>query len=62
MINKYIKHARDVKISFDKLLKYLGLDNLDDLPDVISKDQKQANEIETYLIFSYYSPIKHHLL
>ena len=49
MINKYIKHARDVKISFDKLLKYLGLDNLDDLPDVISKDQKQANEIETYL-------------
>jgi hypothetical protein len=49
MINKYIKHAKDVKISFDKLLKYLGLDNLDDLPDVISKDQKQANEIETYL-------------
>ena len=49
MINKYIKHARDVKISFDKLLKYLGLDNLDDLPDIISKDQKQANEIETYL-------------
>ena len=31
------------------MLKYLGLDNLDDLPDVISKDQKQANEIETYL-------------
>ena len=49
MINIYIKHARDVKISFDKLLKYLGLDNLDDLPDIISKDQKQANEIETYL-------------
>ena len=49
MINKYIKHARDVKISFDKLLKYLGLDNLGDLPDIISKDQKQANEIETYL-------------
>ena len=49
MINKYIRHARDVKISFDKLLKYLGLENLNDLPDVISKDQKQANEIETYL-------------
>lgn len=49
MINKYIRHARDVKISFGKLLKYLGLENLNDLPDVISKDQKQANEIETYL-------------
>ena len=49
MINKYIKHAHDVKISFDKLLKYLGIESLNDLPDIISKDQKQANEIETYL-------------
>ena len=49
MINKYIKHSRDVKISFDKMLKYLGLENLNELPDIISKDQKQVNEIETYL-------------
>jgi hypothetical protein len=49
MINKYIKHAHDIRISFDKLLKYLGLENLSDLPDIIDKDQKQVTEIEIYL-------------
>ena len=49
MINKYIKHVHDIRISFDKLLKYLGLENLSDLPDIIDKDQKQVTEIEIYL-------------
>ena len=49
MINKYIKHTHDIRISFDKLLKYLGLENLSDLPDIIDKDQKQVTEIEIYL-------------
>ena len=49
MINKYIKHSHDIRISFDKLLKYLGLENLSDLPDIIDKGQKQVTEIEIYL-------------
>ena len=49
MLNKYTKHAKDVKISLDKLLKFFGLDELEILPDVIAKELKQLNDIDTYL-------------
>ena len=49
MLNRYTKHAKDVKISLDKLLKFLGLDELAILPDVIAKELKQLNEINIYL-------------
>ena len=32
MLNKYIKYANEIRIAFDKLLLYLGLEKLDQLP------------------------------
>ena len=49
MLNKYTKHAKDVRISLDKLLTFSGLDDLQILPDVIAKELKQLNEIDAYL-------------
>ena len=49
MLNKYIKHANDLRISFDKLTQFLGVNNLYDLPEVFEKDQKQISDIEAYL-------------
>jgi len=49
MLNKYIKHANDLRISFDKLSQFLGVHSLYDLPEVFEKDQKQMSDIEAYL-------------
>ena len=49
ILDKYIKHANLIRISFDKLLKYLGLENLETLPEIYTKDQKQMTTVETYL-------------
>ena len=49
MLNKYIKHANYLRISFEELTKFLGINNLSDLPEVIQKEQKQMTDIETYL-------------
>ena len=49
MLEKYIKHANLIRTSFDKLLKFLGLESLETLPEIFTKDQKQMTAVETYL-------------
>ena len=49
MLEKYIKHANQIRTSFEKLLEYLGLENYESLPEIFSKDQKQMTSVETYL-------------
>ena len=49
MLEKYIKHANQIRISFEKLLEYLGLEKYESLPEIFSKDQKQMTSVETYL-------------
>ena len=49
MLNKYIKHANDIRTSFEKLVKFLGLEQIGSLPEIFRKDQKQMADIETYL-------------
>lgn len=49
ILEKYIKHANQIRISFEKLLEYLGLEKYESLPEIFSKDQKQMTSVETYL-------------
>ena len=49
MLEKYIKHANQIRISFEKLLEFLGLEKYESLPEIFSKDQKQMTSVETYL-------------
>ena len=49
MLDRYIKYSSDIRISFDKLLEYLGLEKLDGLPEIYSKNEQQMSEIESYL-------------
>ena len=49
MLDKYIRYANEIRISFDKLLNYLGLESLDKLPEIYCKNEKQMSEIESYL-------------
>ena len=49
MLDKYIRYANEIRISFDKLLNYLGLERLDKLPEIYTKNEKQMSEIESYL-------------
>ena len=48
MLDKYIRYANEIRISFDKLLNYLGLENLEQLPEIYNKNEKQMSEIESY--------------
>ena len=49
MLNKYIKHSIDLRITLDKIKMFLGINNIANLPEVMSKDQEQITDIETYL-------------
>ena len=49
MLNKYIKHTNDIRISFEKLIQFLGIEQIAKLPEVFAKDQKQMADINTYL-------------
>ena len=49
MLDKYIRYANEIRISFDKLIKYLGLESVDKLPEIYTKNEKQMSEIESYL-------------
>ena len=49
MLNKYIKYSNEIRITFDKLLLYLGLEKLDQLPEIYTKNEKQMSAIESYL-------------
>ena len=49
ILNKYIKNANEIRISFDKLLAYLGLEDLSKLPEIYTKNEQQMSAIESYL-------------
>ena len=49
MLDKYIRYSNEIRISFDKLLEYLGLEKLDKLPDIYTKNEQQMSAIESYL-------------
>ena len=49
MLKRYLKYANDLRISFEELIKFLGIHNISDLPEVFEKDEKQMSDIETYL-------------
>ena len=49
MLEKYIKYAKEIRTSFDKLLQYLGLENLEQLPEIFTKNEQQMSSIESYL-------------
>ena len=49
MLDKYIKYSNEIRISFDKLLEYLGLEKLEKLPEVYTKNEQQMSSIESYL-------------
>ena len=49
MLDKYVKSANEIRISFTKLLEYLGLEKLDKLPEIYTKNEKQMAKIESFL-------------
>ena len=49
MLEKYIKYAKEIRTTFDKLLQYLGLENLEQLPEIFTKNEQQMSSIESYL-------------
>ena len=49
MLEKYIKYAKKIRTTFDKLLKYLGLENLEKLPEIFTKNEQQMSSVESYL-------------
>ena len=49
MLDRYIKYSNEVRICFEKLLDYLGLEKLDQLPDIYNKNEQQMTAIESYL-------------
>ena len=49
MLDKYIKYANEIRITFDKLLLYLGIEKLDKLPEIFTKNEQQMSGIESYL-------------
>ena len=49
MLNKYIRYANEIRNSFYKLIEYLGLEKLDKLPEIYSKNEQQMSAIESYL-------------
>ena len=49
MLDKYIKYASEIRVAFDKLLEYLGLEKLENLPEIYTKNEQQMSSIESYL-------------
>ena len=49
LIEKYIKHAKELRFSFDKLLLFLGIKELSKLPTIYEKNEQQTNQMDLYL-------------
>lgn len=49
MIDKYIKNSRDISSSFYKIIDFLGLEHLDSLPEIYSKNEEQMKSLQSYL-------------
>ena len=49
LINKYIFNSNQIRNSFDKLIKLLGLENYDELPSVYEKNEIQMAKTDEHL-------------
>lgn len=49
MIDKYLKNAQNIRDAFDRILKYLSLDDYEELPIIYQKSEEQLASIEMYI-------------
>ena len=49
MIDKYMKCADEIRVAFDKLLEFTGVDKYSDLPEIYEKNQEQMSSVDEYL-------------
>ena len=49
IIDRYSKHASEIRFSFNKLLLFLGIEDVSQLPEIFEKNEEQTNEVEKYL-------------
>ena len=49
MLERYTKNSVSIKDAFDKIMRFLGLDEYDDLPIVLEKMEDQMSSIQIYI-------------
>jgi hypothetical protein len=49
MLERYTKNSISIKDAFDKIMRYLGLDEYDELPIVLEKMEEQMSSIQIYI-------------
>ena len=49
MIEKYGKNAAALREAFEKIMGYLGVESLDDIPDLLEKIEDQMSNIEIFI-------------
>jgi len=49
MLERYSKNSISIKEAFDKIMRFLGLDEYDDLPIVLEKMEEQMSSIQIYI-------------
>jgi hypothetical protein len=49
MLERYIKNAASIREAFDKMMKYLGIDDFTELPIVLEKMEDQMSSIEIFI-------------
>lgn len=49
MLERYIKNAASIREAFDKMMKYLGMDDFTELPIVLEKMEDQMSSIEIFI-------------
>jgi len=49
MIEKYGKNAASLREAFEKIMGYLGVESLDDIPDLLEKIEDQTSNIEIFI-------------
>jgi hypothetical protein len=49
MLERYIKNAQSVREAFEKMIRYLGLDQFEELPVVLEKMEEQMSSIQMFI-------------
>jgi hypothetical protein len=49
MLERYTKNSISIKDAFEKIMRFLGLDEYDDLPIVLEKMEEQMSSIQIYI-------------
>ena len=49
MIEKYMKNAANIREAFDRIMKFLSVDEYDELPIIYKKSEEQLASIEMYI-------------